>query len=108
MTRRGDKPGLLERLGKLSELWKLAVLPLAALVLIGIRFETWQGSLARAEDVAAVRREAADLAARSAVQDATLADLRDGLRELKADLLVVHQQIVEVAKSTGARQVPAP
>ncbi len=77
-----------EALAWLVEYWKL--LSFIAVVLVGtvIRFETWQGSLARA--------------------DAVEADMRALKTDLKADLTLIRQQLFEIARTTGSRVVAAP
>lgn len=101
MTRSPKKPGLLARIKNLSEQWKLAILVVTPLVLAGVRFETWQSNLARADDVAAARAESVALERRTAVVEASLADIKTSLRDIS-------MQLVEIARTTGARQIVAP
>lgn len=77
---------LADRLAKLLESWKVIALAIVALVLVGIRFETWQSSLARAD----------------VVED----NMRALKVDLKADLTLIREQLFEIARSTGAKQFP--
>ncbi len=77
-----------EALAWLVEYWRMLSLAIVALVLIGIRFETWQGSLARAEAVES--------------------DMKALKTDLKADLTLIRQQLFEIARTTGSRVVAAP
>jgi len=84
-----ETPTAADRVAKFLESWKVIALAIVALVLIGIRFETWQGSLARASDV-----------------DDSMRTLKI---DLKSDLTLIREQLFEIARTTGARQVaPAP
>lgn len=78
--------GAADRLAKLLESWKVIALAIIALVLIGVRFETWQSGLARAD----------------AVED----NMRALKVDLKADLTLIREQLFEIARTTGAKQVP--
>lgn len=97
MTRR-DKPTLAERLGKILESWKVIVVFLVAVGLAGVRFETWQTSLARAEALSETRAELARVSERTAIVEAAVADL-------KKDIRMITLQVVEIAKTVGARQI---
>lgn len=83
--------GAADRLAKLLESWKVVVLAVAALVLLGVRFETWQSNIAHADDVSA-------LSARVGV-------VESGMRDLKADLRLIREQLFEIARATGAKEV---
>jgi hypothetical protein len=83
---RKSKPTLsAEALAWLVEYWKMVTLAVLILIGIGIRFETWQSSLARADDV-----------------DSSMKSMKV---DIKSDLNLIRQQLFEIAKTTGARQI---
>lgn len=87
--------GAADRFVKLLESWKtIAAIvgsTIAFLVLVGIRFETWNSNIAHADDVSALTSRT------SAIESS--------MRDLKADLTLIRQQLFEIAKTTGARQI---
>ncbi len=95
MTRKTPVNGAADRLAKLLESWKVIALFIVGCVLLGYRLDTWQASMARAEDVQRL--------------DGRVGVVESSLKDLKTDLHMIRQQLVEIAVTVGARQVaPAP
>lgn len=98
----------LDRARQALENWKAIVGALVALVGFGMAAQACVSGLARAADVAQVRAEAQAVAVRTTVVESSLGELRDSLKDLKGDLRFVREQLIEIAKTTGARTVAAP
>ena len=98
-------PGAADRLAQLLKSWKTIATVVGSvivfLVLVGIRFETWQAGLARADDVTALRRESALVSTRTAIVESALERIHQTLEKMDARLF-------EISRATGARPITLP
>lgn len=110
-----------ERLAKRLEPWKVLVAVAVALVSIGAAFATWERTVAKVADVAQVRSESAaalnaaqaNTGAQLGVLQVQVQDLRSRQSAVEAQLAILTRmserlldQTLEIARATGAKQVP--
>jgi hypothetical protein len=74
----------------------------------GAAFATWERGVAKAADVAQMKGPIEALDTEVQVMKVRAAMMEGSMVDMHTELRLIHAQLIEIAKTTGARQVAPP